>query len=995
MHSSIRMNTFLNLAIVLIMALNGWVAEANNPKVADMLANIPSASREEQVEIYLDVADYYFNRDLDKASHYIAKAKSIAEAAQYEKGLGRALLSEGLVLQYRYELEDARAKLFDALEVFEKIDNEFFQAKTINNIGNTLLIGGQYLASIDQYEKARLLYEQVGNKRDASDCVGNIGLAHEYLGNYASALDYYLQGLDLAEASGYEEGVGYSYDCIGNIHGKLNNLDKSIEYQRKAIAIFEGLNDKASAAPSYVNIGINYKKREQYDSALFFFEKAEHVFLEVGNVRGVAVTLQNIGSIHLILGDQEKALQHFRQSNEVCLSHGLDGILPSNYRYATEIFLGKGQLDSAQWYGLHGLKLAEENRAKEVISKFHSLLSALYDHKQQYAEALNHHRLHLAYQDTLLNEAKSRQLQELEIQYETQKKEQQIALQESMLHSKNLVQAFLIAILLLLTVASAAVYFFHKRQQTVKRRLLEEQVKYEKREKERAKELEQLKSHFYANIAHEFRTPLTLILGPAQNIQEEPDNTASVSKNIRVIKKAAQNLLNLINQLLDLSKLEDQKVSLNLVRTDFIPFVKGLVMSFESLAIDKEIKLSMHSDVDSVAAYIDPDRTDKIFYNLLSNAFKFTERGGEVSVSITYEASAHEQPPYIKVTIQDNGIGIPQDQLPIIFDRFHQVRHTDDRYVEGTGIGLALSKELVELHQGTIDVESVYGQGTAFVVRLPALEGGLVAQSQAVVLGQELHETTEAVKHDNLVLLVEDNHDVRAFVKDCLLGDYQVLEAKNGSEGVSMAKEHIPDLIISDVMMPEMDGHEVCRTLKDDLLTSHIPIVMLTAKAGLDNKLKGLDMGADDYLKKPFNRKELLARVKNLIHTRKLLQEKYAKENKMGAQPEVVLPPKENQFIKQVREIIDAHLDDSDFGVEDLCKEAGVSRTQLHRKIKALTDLSTTRFVRTHKLQKAIALLKEGQHNISEVSYMTGFSSPSYFTQCFSEEFGHAPSEVV
>ncbi len=1001
MLSTASRSIFFILIISLVLALSAQVAVADNPTVTRMLAEIPNASDEQQVEIYLDVADYYFNRDLNKASEYIALARTGAETAQYEKGIGRTLLSEGLVLQYQFELLEAKAKFQEALVVFDKINHLFFKAKTLNNIGNNLLIGGQYIESIDYYEKARFLYEQVGNKRDASDCVGNIGLAHEYLGNFASALDYYLQGLELAEASDYKEGIGYSYDCIGNIHGKLNNLDKSIEYQRKAVAIFEGLDDEASAAPSYVNIGINYKKREQYDSALFFFDKAEDVFRKVGNFRGIAVTLQNIGSTHRLVGDQEKALSYFRRSNDVCLAHGLNGILPSNYRYATEIFLDNAQLDSAQWYGHQGLELAEASRAKEVISEFHLLLSSIYEQWRRYDKALDHHRLHLAYQDTLFNETKSRQLQELNIQYETQKKEQQIALQESMLNNKNLVQKFLIVIVLLLIAASAAIYLIHKRRQAVKRKLLEEQIKYEKREKERVKELEQLKSHFYANIAHEFRTPLTLILGPAQNIQDQPDNTMAVVKNTNVIKKAAQNLLNLINQLLDLSKLEDQKVSLNLVKADFIPFVRGLVMSFESLAIDKGIQLELHNDIDSMTAYVDHDRTDKIFYNLLSNAFKFTERGGKVTVNVTYEAACNEHPAYVKVTVRDSGIGIPEDQLPMIFDRFHQIKHSDDRYVEGTGIGLSLAKELVELHQGTITVDSQYRQGTTFVVRLPAAPEATASEEQLIplvtdlVAEQEFHDEIVPVLHENIVLLIEDNHDVRAFIKDCLVGEYQVLEAKNGREGVAMAASHIPDLIISDVMMPEMDGHEVCKTLKDDSLTSHIPIVMLTAKAGLDSRLEGLEMGADDYLEKPFNRKELLARVKNLIHSRKLLQEKYASENKASNQPEIVLPPKENQFIKKVREIIDEHLDDSDFGVEDLCKEAGVSRTQLHRKIKALTDLSTTRFVRMHKLQKALVLLQDRQYNISEVSYMTGFSSPSYFTQCFSEEFGHAPSEVV
>lgn len=310
---------------------------------------------------------------------------------------------------------------------------------------------------------------------------------------------------------------------------------------------------------------------------------------------------------------------------------------------------------------------------------------------------------------------------------------------------------------------------------------------------------------------------------------------------------------------------------------------------------------------------------------------------------------------------------------------------------------------MAELHQGKITVESQSQEGTTFSVFLPANPSETVPQESvnssfaSAIVPQEMEEETVEAKdralNENIVLLIEDNDDVRNFIKDCLGGEYKVLEAKNGSEGVEMAIAHIPDLIISDVMMPVMNGYEACEAIKSNLVTSHIPIIMLSAKAGMDNRIEGLDIGVDDYLEKPFNRRELLARIKNLIHTRKLLQQKYANNSEAGSHPDTVLPPKENQFIGMLRAIIDTHLDDSSFGVEELCKEAGVSRTQLHRKIKALTDLSTSRFVRLHKLQKAVLWLQDEQYNISEVSYMTGFSSPSYFSQCFHEEFGYAPSE--
>lgn len=993
----------LILCVMLIFPGRPILFAQDQYKVDSLLNALTKASPEGKVDILLALSAAFLPTDEAQSIAYGQQAYTIAQEIGFQKGLGRAQLNEGLIYQYAFKLEEARAAFEEALKTFSKSGDRYFIAKTYLQIGNNLLLATEYNEALAAYEKALPTFMGIENKEDAANCIGNIGLVHNYLGNYKLALDFYLQGLALSEATNDKLGIAYSYSSIASIHGKLGNKVKNIQFQRKALDLFTQLNDRLNIASAYINLGVGHKKAEQYDTALFYLSKGMDGFTDMGHVKGMAYAFHNMGTIYAIQNDLQKALATFRKSNSLSSPRGFKEILSENDIYIADIFLNLNQLDSAEWYAQQGLQMAEAIETKEAISKSHLLLSNIYEQQQQYAAALAHHRKHLAYQDTLLNEVKSRQIQELEIEYETEQKEQQIALQESMLQNKTLIQQFLIVIMLLLVIASTAIFIIHRRRQTVKRKLFDEQLKNEQREKERAEELEQLKSHFYANIAHEFRTPLTLILGPAQNIQEQPENTSLVLKNTNIIERAAKKLLNLINQLLDLSKLESGEMALNTVSADFVPFIKGVVMSFESLAVDKDIKLELNSTISSVAMNIDPDRTDKIFYNLLSNAFKFTEEGGKVSVNINHQNALDGKPSYVMIKVSDSGSGIPEDQLPMIFDRFYQVEDSPKRHVEGTGIGLALTKELVDLHKGTITVERNDQRGTTFTVYLPVAPDGAIHERSFVKFPQAIErtqpqedslETTALSLNENIVLLIEDNDDVRKFIKDCLLGKYQILEAKNGKEGVAMAIAHIPDLIISDVMMPEMNGYEACKALKSDSLTSHIPIVMLTAKAGLDNRIEGLDTGADDYLEKPFNRKELLARIKNLIHTRKLLQEKYASENKVGINPDVVLPPKENQFISRVREIIDEHLDDSSFGVENLCKETGVSRTQLHRKIKALTDLSTTRFVRRHKLQKAVVLLKEGQYNISEVSYMTGFSSPSYFTQCFNEEFGHAPSEV-
>ncbi len=548
-----------------------------------------------------------------------------------------------------------------------------------------------------------------------------------------------------------------------------------------------------------------------------------------------------------------------------------------------------------------------------------------------------------------------------------------------------------------------------------------DQVKMDAAVLKEKEETEKLKSRFFANISHEFRTPLTLILGPAEKIISGTSD--DVKKDANTIKRNSRRLLQLINQLLDLSKLEAGKLKLEASKGNIVSFVKGVALSFESLAESKDITLTLYSEKEFIELYFDREKMIQVLTNILSNAFKFTPVDGKITVSVKETDSKH-----VEIKIRDTGIGIAAEEIPKLFDRFYQVDSSLTREFEGTGIGLALTKELVELHHGSIRVESKQKDAgmegsvwTEFIVELPLGKEHLkneeiIKDTSKVIetkdsIGEKSHfkpdlhlgpglkiqeEMADELKYDKtIILVVEDNYDMREYIKESLDSNYQIEEAVNGEQGVRKAGKIIPDLIISDMMMPKMAGNELVRILKNEEATSHIPIILLTAKAGHEDKLEGLETGADDYLTKPFDIKELQVRIRNLIKIRKKLQEKYSKpENMLPGTKEQRLNSIDEKFMFRVAQVIDKHISEEEFDIEEFCSEVAMSRTQLHRKLKALTGKSASLYIRSVKLARAKQLIEEQQGTISEIAYSVGFSSPVYFTRCFREEFGYPPSDL-
>lgn len=524
-------------------------------------------------------------------------------------------------------------------------------------------------------------------------------------------------------------------------------------------------------------------------------------------------------------------------------------------------------------------------------------------------------------------------------------------------------------------------------------------AKLKRLEEERLIQLHQAKSKLYTNITHEFRTPLTVILGMADSIEREPK--LWLNKGVGLIRSNADKLLTLVNQLLTMSKLEADSMPVNFIQSDIIPYIRYILESFTSMADEKSIRLHFLSRVNDLTMDFDPEIIEDIVGNLVSNAIKYTLHGGDVYLQI-------ENSEELILVVQDNGVGIAQDKLPYIFNRFYQADDDTTRKAEGTGIGLALVKEYVQLLNGSIQVNSIPNKGTEFSLSIPIHHSSVNQGFNHILHTKNPHVTpsesnltdkplrTEVPPKNNgelpILLIIEDNNDVVEYLKTVLIPNYQIEVAVDGDQGINQALTSIPDLILCDVMMPVKDGYDVCKTLKQNFRTNHIPIVILTARADIDSRISGLEYGADAYLTKPFNRRELLVRIQKLIELRHKLIDKYSQA--IYTSPDIVKPKGLNEtFLYKLLENLNKNYHDENYGIDRICDDTGISRTQLHRKLIALTGKSTSDFIRNFRIMKAKELLLSTDISVSEIAYQVGFKDPNYFTKSFAKEMGYTPSQ--
>ena len=567
----------------------------------------------------------------------------------------------------------------------------------------------------------------------------------------------------------------------------------------------------------------------------------------------------------------------------------------------------------------------------------------------------------------------------------------------------------------LMVFIGSILYIRHRGIQKIKRKyiLAEEKARAERERKEskRLHELDQLKIRFLTNLSHEFRTPISLILGPVEMLLSQDTNRQS-SNQLQIIKRNGKRLLNLVNQLLDFRKMEENELKLHLSQGELVSFVREVFDSFKDLAERKKIDFIFTSRIERFPTQFDHDKIERILFNILSNAFKFTLEGGKVSLEMErLEELSDQTKTWIAIKVNDSGIGIPEDEKEKVFKRFFQAITTASILNQGTGLGLSISKEFVRMQGGTVEVESEVGKGSTFSIQIPflPLEGSKESfetqnkRQEAEALPEEQKVfMADAGRNDDVkdwpampsVLLVEDNEDFRFYLKDNLRLHYKVFEAANGKEGWQKTLAEHPQLIVSDISMPVMDGIELCRKIKSDKRTHHIPVVLLTALTGEEDQIKGLETGANDYITKPFNYEVLNAKIKNLLVLNQSLKNAYTKQIRVLT-PEIKVESANEQLLHNIMLYIEENLTDTQLSVVNLSKHVGMSRSSLYSKLLELTGQTPIEFIRSVKLDKAAVLLEKSHMNIAQIAYSVGFTTPKYFAKSFKEKFNMLPSEYL
>lgn len=825
---------------------------------------------------------------------------------------------------------------------------------------------------------------------------------------YSEAYEYAFETLRLNEQEKDSSGIFKSYLSIGVLDLETSKHERAVHYLNMALKFMKETEHPFWKAMIYYNLAATMANIENGSETLKNAKEALKLYREIDAKANISATYNKISKGHLILKDYKKAILYA----DSALQTETNGVVATNN-------------ESYQFLASANYQLKKYNQALQYIQKI-NLDDPIVSHDQKlYATGLmiEIYRKLGKHEKALANAQKKieilvkkqdieevKKITSIEAKYQSEKEKDKLRHEQLLKDQENLREISrkesIITISLTGIVLTCIILFLLYRLYQNKQRdnhLLEASNVEIKEQAEKLRELDLIKSRFFTNISHEFRTPLTLIKGPVDSLKQKEYIKQEDNNLLTTISQNTNRLLSLINQILELSELRSRKRKLQLSPVNINRFVNRIVSSFESLAEVRQIQLEHESNIQDKFILIEDQSIEKVIINLLSNAFKFTKDKGAIKVNASIKND------FLKIVVTDTGIGIEKDELDKIFEMFY---YTESDQSASSGIGLALINELVKNHMGTIKVDSQKGMGTTFTISIPVSENyyqlhevpyeikdatplasPLLVQEQETRQSQKNQEELPHLEKES-ILLIEDNHEIRSFMKSILQDQFIIYEAENGLLGIEQAVSHTPDLIISDVMMPELNGFDTAKRLKEDERTSHIPIVLLTAKGDKESKLEGLSIKIDDYLIKPFDNDELLVRINNLIQNRKLLQEKFGK-NLLNDPEKIDIPSLDQQFINKVRAVIEERLDDADLSVDELAKIVGVSRSQLHRKIVALSGKSTSVFIRNIRLRKAYLLLENQVANISEISDQVGFSSPSYFNKCFKELYGVTPKQVI
>ena len=992
----------MKLFLIFLLSIACLYSDAQTHQIDSLTREMKKAKGQSKIELFNALSYQYSFIAPDKSIDFAEKALALSKTLNDKQGQIKSYYNLGQTYMEMGENKTALLNLENGLGLSKKINDPTLTSMGLLHLGKYYGISGEPQKSIEHVNASLSLAKKNDLQKILFQGYNHLGITYQKLGNYNKSLEYYFQSLAIREALQDQRAISICFTNIGMVFQLSGKYDDAQNYFFKALDIDRKNNDDQGIMINLLNIGVVCQKKKAFTKALLYFNEAIEISRKLKFKKDEAVLLGNIGSTLRQQGQLNESLPYLLSALELQTGFNMEQSLAHTLNNLSETYLSLNKIDSSKSYAEKAIDLSAKSGELNQLRYGYQNLSDSYLKLGDYKNAYTFYGKSVNTKDSLFSIEKSRQIEELQITYETEKKEQEI----TSLSQQNKAAAFRrdsYAALAGLILIVGFLFYYNQRLKTKKNRQL--------LEKEQA--VEKMQSRFFTNITHEFRTPLTLILAPIATMSEKISDPR-LNQQLNIMKKNGRRLLTLVNQLLDLSKLESGNLKLNVAPGNIISIIKGVTMSFQSLAESKQIELLVNSEAREPILYFDQDKIEKVLSNLLSNAFKFTPPGGRIQVIVQAPAIAKNKDPkeWLQIIVKDTGKGIPADKVAHIFNRFYQVDDSLVREYEGSGIGLALTKEFIDLHHGSIEVFSQETKGTEMVLRLPMgkehfIAAGIKVQDKIensflqeeenilpIISGNDdFNEGTSPDQQKPIVLLIEDNADVRQYIKEILMEDYTVIQAADGEAGVEKAGEQIPDLILSDVMMPKMNGYQVCKILKNAEKTSHIPIILLTAKASLESKLEGLQTAADDYLTKPFVSGELLARVHNLIQSRKKLREKF--------RGQIILKPSEiasssidDVFLNRLMKIVEENMGDELFGVERLSDEMGMSRSQLHRKLNALIGKGPNQLIRSFRLTRAHDLLKVNATTPAEIAYTVGFSSPSYFSKCFREQFGYTPSDI-
>ncbi|MEM9361352.1 MAG: response regulator [Bacteroidota bacterium] len=817
-------------------------------------------------------------------------------------------------------------------------------ASNYGQLGNVFYYNNKFESALKNYVKVDSITSKHGVSVISAGSSINVGNIFVQLKNYPKAKEYYIQAKGFYKQLKMTEGGFHADQKLAELEGLQKNYEKCIELLQPVKAFYANLNDESALANINIVLGESYSQIGNYDAAEAAFVSALSNASNSKSMSMLASALKSSGRTQIKLGKFRPAVNNLLRADEL--------------NDEMNITVERGTL------------LADLAEAYKGLGKFDS--------------AYHYSKLHQQFMDTLASREKYKYTRELEQKYQTEKKEQEIALlsarnaltEEKSANQRNI----FVAGGSILTLGLIGLFFLYRNKQKTNTKL---------------RELDTLKSNFFANISHEFRTPLTLISNPIDKKLEDPKISKEERHDFEMAQRNKERLLNLVDQLLDLSKIDAGSMVLRVSKNQIWTLLRSLAEAFDHLALQNGITYAIDIPKNLDEAWFDSEAVSKVVINLLANAVKYTPEGGSVTLRADLKKEGE-----LHLEFSNSAPTLTSEDLNQLFERFYRGTTKTD----GTGIGLALVKELILLHKGSLKTTKE-GERVQFIVKLPVkkedYETEQLVETRTPIEIPDLRTTErlEAITvqtNDELpiLLIVEDNRDVQQLLGSTFGQHYQIMIASDGEEGMRIATEYIPDLIISDVMMPKKDGIVLTKELKQDERTSHIPIILLTAKAGEENELVGIESGADDYITKPFKSKLLTTKAEKLIALRKELQAKYSQEVILKPQ-DISVTSADEKFLEKVQRVLNEHLIEPDFNVEKFSKLVNMSRMQLLRKIKGLTGQTASEFIKMERLKLAANLLKTSSITISEVGYSVGFNDHSYFSKCFKESYGVTPTEYA